>query len=184
MGEAKDHERRHVDRSLEAIQDDMEQTRYALTDKLEELEHRVTDKIETVRSKYEGAVDTVKRTFDLPYQVRRHPWPMFGASVAAGIVLARLTGGREPGPRALNGANDVGGTDFHAPVPKRRYDGLFADELHYLQRAAVGAVMSLVKDSLVRSFPQMAPQTERVIDGITRKLGGEPVAPGFRDPID
>ena len=165
-----------VDRSPEAICAEMALTRSALTGKLELLEDRVQDKIQRVRAKVDsvqdtvhGAVETVKRTFDLPYQVRQHPWPMVGASVAAGMVLARLVERREPAVEQEN---------YEAQRPNR-FTAMFGDELHFLQRTAVGAVMSLVRNSLNKSFPGMAPETQRVIDGLTRKLGGEPVDPSF-----
>jgi hypothetical protein len=153
----------------------MEQTRSALTDKLEMIEQRVTHRIDGVKEK----IQNVKRTFDLPHQVRQHPWPMFGASVAAGMVLASLTAG--PVKRALAagspGAASAGNEhDFYAEVPsKSRGNGIFAEELRYIQRAAVGTVMSLLRDSVVKAFPSIAVQADHVIDGLTRKLGGEPV---------
>src|SRR5919204_42605 len=46
----------------------------------------VEETIENVRSKVQETVQTVKRTFDLPYQVERHPWAMVGGSVLAGYL--------------------------------------------------------------------------------------------------
>ena len=42
--------------------------------------------------------------------------------------------------------------------------------------------MSLLRNSLKQTFPGLGPQATRVIDGITRKLGGEPVEDVFHAP--
>jgi hypothetical protein len=92
----------------------MEETRTALADKLETLEQQVvgtvqnateavTDIVDTTKETVEQtmhlakesvheAVETVKETLDLSRQVERHPWAMWGGSVALGYLLGSLLG--------------------------------------------------------------------------------------------
>jgi ElaB/YqjD/DUF883 family membrane-anchored ribosome-binding protein len=171
-----------VDASPEAIHAEMAATRASLAGKVEALEEKVTRKVDDVKARVEGAKDSIRRArekvklaFDLPHQVREHPWPMFGASVVAGLIIGSIT--RD---------SDVAGDkeDAHpedAPRPPAR-PGLFAEEFRYLRHAAVGAMMSLVRNGLRQTFPGIAPQTDRAVDGITRKLGGEPIRDLFGAP--
>ena len=167
-------------KSPERIHAEMAATRAALADKIDALEEKVSTKVNAVKH----AGETFKRSFDLPYQVRQHPWPMVGASVLVGIVLGAVTGGdsderrnhlderTDEFPRRAYGAE--------ASLPSR--PGIFADEIRSLKQAAVGALMSLVRNGLRDAFPGIAPQTDRAVDGLTRKLGGEPVRDMFEGP--
>lgn len=96
-----------MDRKLEVIRDDMEQTRAKLADKLGELENQVRETVssasETVNSTVEGVkdvvstvsetVETVTSTFNISKQVQEHPWVAMGVSVATGILVGQLLGG-------------------------------------------------------------------------------------------
>src|SRR5262245_28343644 len=115
-----------MDDSPEVIRRQMEVTRASLTQKLEALEHTVrdakqavTDTIDDARQAVQesaaagkgtvrASVDAVKHALDLEAQVQRHPWPMFGASVAVGFVgerlLERLT--EAPAPQLRHAARD------------------------------------------------------------------------------
>ena len=96
----------------DVIRQEIEQTRSSLTGKIETLENEVRDTvqtakatveetiqtakatvqetIDTVKGTVQGTVESVKQTFDVPYQVRRHPWAMFGASCLAGLAVGSL----------------------------------------------------------------------------------------------
>ena len=184
-----------ADRSPAEIRADMARTRSALDDKLGALEDKVAnkvqfakDKVEEVRDKAKDVAQKVKRSFDLPYQVRQHPWPALGASVLVGVVLGSFGGDSDSetkAPRLDHGENGFGGSSSlrGSEVAPRR-PGMFAEELRYLRETAIGAMMSLVRNGLKQTFPGLAPQTARVVDGITRKLGGEPIGDVFRGPAD
>ena len=114
----------------DVIKHQMEETRADLTQKLENLEHQVVNTVqdatsavsETVQNVKETVTDTVstvkeavsdtvesvkesvKETFDLPRQVDRHPWLMFGGSVAAGYLAGWLLG-----RTSMFGSSDLGG---------------------------------------------------------------------------
>src|SRR5437588_98198 len=91
-----------MDQEPDVIRQDIDETRSSLTEKLETLEaevkgtvqdakNTVEDTIHNVKSTVHETVESVKRTFDLPYQVRQHPWPMLGGSVVAGFILDNVT---------------------------------------------------------------------------------------------
>jgi ElaB/YqjD/DUF883 family membrane-anchored ribosome-binding protein len=93
-----------VDRELEVIRDEMEQTRANLADKLGALETQVRETVvgakEAVSSTVEGvkeAVGSVTETvgavteqLSVTKQVEEHPWLAMGAAVAAGFVAAQV----------------------------------------------------------------------------------------------
>jgi len=107
-----------VDRELEVIRDDMEQTRANLADKLGALENQVRETVstasETVTSTVEGVkevvstvsetVESVTESVNIYKQIEQHPWAAVGISLAAGFVAGQLLGGSsrpypEPAPR-------------------------------------------------------------------------------------
>jgi ElaB/YqjD/DUF883 family membrane-anchored ribosome-binding protein len=112
-----------MDPQPDVIHKQIEETRSSLTEKLETLEaevkgtvqtaketvesakeaveetfttakETVQETISTVKETVNNAKETVKRTFDLEYQVDRHPWAMLGLSFASGIALGAFLGGR------------------------------------------------------------------------------------------
>jgi ElaB/YqjD/DUF883 family membrane-anchored ribosome-binding protein len=161
----------------------MIRTRSALAVKVEALEdtisgkvHDVKARVETVKHNVNQAVQKTKEAFDLPRQVREHPWPAFGASIALGLVLGSVS-------QRLGRSNGPSGHDDLTPGRSlTRRPGMFAEEMRAFRGAAVGALMSFLRDEVRHSFPGIAPQTDRVFDGITRKMGGEPVDDVFQEP--
>jgi ElaB/YqjD/DUF883 family membrane-anchored ribosome-binding protein len=110
-----------MDPQPDVIREQIEETRSSLTEKLETLEaevkgtvesakeavqetletakETVQDTISSVKETVHNASETVKRTFDLPYQVDRHPWGMVLLSFAGGLVGGAFLGGRMKSPR-------------------------------------------------------------------------------------
>jgi ElaB/YqjD/DUF883 family membrane-anchored ribosome-binding protein len=74
----------------------VENAREAVAETVETVKDSVQSSVETVKDTVQSSVDTVKETFDVRRQVERHPWAMFGGSIAVGFVagclLNRLTG--------------------------------------------------------------------------------------------
>ena len=114
-----------MDQEPEVIRQQIDQTRSALTEKLETRENQVRDTVTnakttveetigSVKSTVHETVATVKRTFDLPYQVERHPWGMFGGSILVGYLVGTLWPGRPAGRRALGPSDKVFGD---GPLP-------------------------------------------------------------------
>lgn len=63
----------------EQVRADIDRRAVELTSKLKALDHRA-----------KALRDRVARSIDLEHQVQRHPFGVFGASVAAGYLLGRL----------------------------------------------------------------------------------------------
>jgi len=96
-----------VDRELEMIHGEMEETRANLANKLEALETQVRETVsgasEAVTSTVEGVkevvetvsdtVGSVTETFNIPKQIEEHPWPAVGIAIATGFFAAHLLGG-------------------------------------------------------------------------------------------
>jgi ElaB/YqjD/DUF883 family membrane-anchored ribosome-binding protein len=198
----------------EVIRKQMEETRTDLTEKLETLEGEVQDKVqnatdkvsetvenvrETVRDTVENVKETVhdtlesvKSTFDLPQQVDRHPWLMFGGAVAVGYVggclLSRLeeprTADRSPRWEAGDYGHQAGASLAGAGTREESATSQWLGEMYQklrpeideLKGLAIGAALGVARDLLARSLPERAShQVGQVIDNVTTKLGGKPI---------
>jgi ElaB/YqjD/DUF883 family membrane-anchored ribosome-binding protein len=113
---------RPMDPQPDAIRPQINETRSSLTEKLETLEaevlgtvrcarstvatardavaetltsarETVQETLSSVQETVQSAGDAVKRTFDIPYQVDRHPWVMLGLSLVSGAIAGALLGG-------------------------------------------------------------------------------------------
>jgi ElaB/YqjD/DUF883 family membrane-anchored ribosome-binding protein len=178
----------------EEIREQMAETRAALTEKLETLHERVEGTVEAahatvdaVTEKVQDTIQSVKRTFDVKYQVDRHPWTLVGASVLTGFTLGCLS--RNMPLRVP--ARSEGSNGFAAPasrpaapsslgaraqpIPKEPVLSRFDEEIGKLKSVAVGAAMALVRDWLKDAVPSVSHQLDDVMDSATQKLGGEPI---------
>jgi len=205
-----------MDPEPEVIRQQIEETRSSLTDKLETLENQVKDTvtnvtdtvketIEDVQEKVHGTVEavtstvqetvsTVKRTFDIPYQVQRHPHAMTGGSMLVGVALGYMLGGRrEHHEYAREPARswDPGRVEEYQPAsfaaaPPERYEerpslfsrllAPFESEISKVKEMAIGVLLGVARDSLKRALPpSLAANVEEIMNDMTRKAGGEPV---------
>ena len=128
-----------------------EETRAALTHKLEALELRLRESVENVK-------EAVKRSTDVPYQVNKRPWQMFGLSVAVGCAVGRLFGnGRaEVGlrasrskPRPVSANNDT-----------IRNSDPYPQQLSVVKGATIGAVATILSDLARQVVPTFLAQLE------------------------
>jgi ElaB/YqjD/DUF883 family membrane-anchored ribosome-binding protein len=137
----------HEQDDPEVIRRQMEVQRASLAEKLDTLENKIVETVEgareavaetvqTVKDSVQSSVDTVKETvqssvesvkdtFDIPQQVQRHPWAMFGGSVALGFAAgwalnrAASGGGRCPEPSfGYSPAAYTGGTSRLQEEPR------------------------------------------------------------------
>jgi ElaB/YqjD/DUF883 family membrane-anchored ribosome-binding protein len=168
------------------MRQDIDTTRTAMADKLEALEDRMMGAARSAQATVEDsiqsakdAVASVKRTFDIKHQVEQRPWTMFGGSVLAGLAVGLLI---PKGPSRP--AKDNGQAAALVPVPRLQAEPLpppsvlepFREEIDKVKGIAIGYVMGLVRDSVKESAPQMASQIDDLMNGLTTKLGGKPVA--------
>jgi hypothetical protein len=203
-----------ADEPEEVIKHQMQETRASLTEKLETLEQQVvgtvhnatsavTDTVACVKEAVQDTVEAVKDTFDLPRQVRQHPWIMLGGSIAlgytGGCLLKRLesNGRREETGAPLNGPafsvhsargrdggvsarmEEASRTATTASATPGLLDELgqkFQSELHQLKGLALGTMLGVVRDMVARAAPpQVSSQLADIIDSATVKLGGQPI---------
>jgi ElaB/YqjD/DUF883 family membrane-anchored ribosome-binding protein len=202
-----------MDNEPEVIRQQMAETRTSLSDKIETLEEKVVGTVEgatsavadtvdnvkeavhetvaTVKDTVQDAVEGVKETFDLPWQVDRHPWLMMGASVAVGYMggclLGRWSGHtarRHDHQQRLRAEGDgwsaaarpqtrswiaeeraappiPPGPPAHAGMHERRWVGLFGPELAKLKGMAIGYLGAAVRDLMSQSLPESMRQQVR-----------------------
>lgn len=216
----------------QVMRQQMEAQRAALDVKLETLENKIVATVEnardavaetvtSVRDGFRDSVDTVKDTvetsmhavqdtFDLPAQVDRHPWAMFGGAIAvgfaAGCVLNR-TGANSlagvavaPVPTPLPAPSRAGRPAPVYPHPDEKHvpsghpapagswadhlARMFAPEFEKLKSLAVGTLMGMVREMVSEPLPdQMRPQAKEILNDITTKLGGEVMSREAVEPL-
>jgi len=184
----------------ELIRQDMERTRESLTEKLETLENKVihsvqqatsavTDTVTNVKESMHEGVEKVKDAVDVRAHVDRHPWLMMGGAVMAGYALGTLLSRSEESkthremPRTLKSTSRPGNGHHKAEQrqPEQRQETsswmkLLEPELHKLKGLALGVALGTVREALTSDMPShLADQVKSVVDGITEKLGGNPV---------
>jgi ElaB/YqjD/DUF883 family membrane-anchored ribosome-binding protein len=186
----------------EIIRQHMERTRESLTDKLETLENKIVDSVDkatsavsdtvtSVKETMHEGVETVKDAVDVPAHVDRHPWLMLGGSVLCGYILGNLLPSGKKGttytqaqpqrPITLSRpAGNGNGRDQTEKPPSASFAqsllGALEPELQHLKGLALGVSLGTVREMLTEQVPpHMADQLRNIIDGITRKIGGEPV---------
>jgi len=184
----------------ELIRQRMEQTRESLTDKLETLEKKVltsvekatsavTDTVASVKESVHEGVETVKDAVDVPAQVERRPWLMLGGSIVCGYVLGTLLSSKkksaspavEPGPPPSKAFRVPGNGHPKAEKPQAVAEtpswlSSLEPELQHLKGLALGVTLGTVREMLAGQVPpHIAEQLRTIIDGVTEKIGGEPI---------
>jgi hypothetical protein len=198
----------------EVIRRQMEETRSQLVEKLEDLENKVSDTVQTttnvvgetveavkdtvenVTATVKETMQTVSQTFDLRLQTERHPWIVFGASVAVGCLAAQLVGARagrgRQGPDHGETLQDSRSQDYvtegkgqmdFPPPPKTQNESAstgtrswFWEELGRFKGLALGAVMGVIRDLARSSITgTIGERVAKEVDHLTTNLGGEPI---------
>jgi ElaB/YqjD/DUF883 family membrane-anchored ribosome-binding protein len=210
-----------MDQQPEKMREDMEETRISLEQKLEALEGQVaqtvgtaaeavqaarsavSDTIEDVKGAVESVAETVQdtaatvgRTFNLRLQTERHPWLMFGGSIALGYCVGYLLPKpRRPAASTIFQAPPVPAYPVPPSAPLARQDipgalgdnlppqveepaqkDFLGEEVGKLKRLAIGSLLGVFRDLLVRELPtSLGQRVQEEMNAITTKLGGEPV---------
>jgi len=120
----------------EVIRQQMDETRSHLAEKLQALENQVSSTVEETTAALSETVEAVKETvenvteiveetvqscgqlFDLRQQTERHPWLVFGGSVALGCLAAQLLG-RGRGEYEESAGRDANGSALSPASPPR-----------------------------------------------------------------
>jgi ElaB/YqjD/DUF883 family membrane-anchored ribosome-binding protein len=190
-----------MDPQPDVIRQQIEETRSSLTEKLETLEAEVKGTVESaretvsnVKQTVHNAKETVKRTFDIPYQVDRHPWAMLGLSFASGIVAGAFVGGRfTTGRRISRGMSEAsveplerGETSPAAAWSRLSHEETgrpgFLDKLRHqlgneLEKAkdlAVDTLVGVVGDVARKSIPALGQAVEDMMARMASQAGAPP----------
>src|SRR5258707_4556899 len=99
-----------LDEKLETLENKILSTvdcaREAVAETVTSVKEGVKDSVDSVKGTVESSMHAVQDTLDLPAQVNRHPWAVFGGAIAVGFVagcILNRTGERSPA-RAAAGA--------------------------------------------------------------------------------
>jgi ElaB/YqjD/DUF883 family membrane-anchored ribosome-binding protein len=156
----------------------------------------VEEIVETVKDTVGETVETVKRTLDLPYQVDQHPWLMVGGATLAGYLLGSWGSGRtSPAFSTTESASSAAGTTADMSASHAKHDCLppsdnessvhpqlqqgmgssvldqLKDEIAIIKVAAVGALISTLREMVKQAVPTLAPHLERA----RSQRGGQPL---------
>jgi hypothetical protein len=156
---------------------DIDTTRSAMADKLEALEDRIIGAAQSAKD----AVASVKRTFDIKHHVEQRPWTIVGGCFLDGLAVTFLIPkGRSQTATTPTHNGSVTPAEKTPSLPAEPPRGAsvfepFQEEIDKVKGIAIGYVMGLVRDSIKESVPQMGSNIDELMNGITTKLGGEPV---------
>jgi len=166
----------------------------AVRDTVSNVKDAVRETVDTVKESVQETVETVKSTFDLASHAERYPWLFMGGAVTAGFVAgycllpasqrSTLDGTRGFGPadrtREFEAAHrpaspvSYGSSQSSATGWLSGWTQQFAEEIDKVKSMALGVVLGLARDAVVKSVPeQLRPRVNEVANGITMKLGAE-----------
>lgn len=183
------------------VADTVENVTGTVQETVQTVKETVEETIAGVKETVQSGVDAIKGVFDVPAHVQRHPWVMLGGSIVLGYLGGTLVRGQQkPGPPtgvpppppershgiATNGHGHGQGPGrhkkAHAKPSKPAWLSYFGPELEKLKGLALGAVISVAKEMIVQAAPPKIGQSlTEIIDGVTQKLGGTPMAEPFKD---
>ena len=174
---------------------DVAQTVETVTDSVQETVETVKDTIEETLAAVKNSVGAVKRFFDVPMHVDRHPWIALGGSLAIGYMIGQFVSARTRGRPTRNHdnsarqellasavSNNSQSNGHHSEWQVSQNSGglleRFEPELSKLNGLAIGALMGVVRDMVVKTAGRNLSQSvSEIIDSVTEKIGGTPVGP-------
>ncbi len=188
---------------MENVKDMVDTTVEAVRHGVEGAQSTVEEIVETVKGTVGETVETVKRTFDVPYQVDQHPWLMVGGATLAGYLLGSWGGGStSPACSIADSSSAAAGTttdmsashaeqdclppsDGELSVHPQLQEGMgiglleqLKDEMAILKVAAVGALLSTLREMVKQAVPTLAPHIERA----RSQRGGQPIESPRQQP--
>lgn len=186
----------------ELIRENMERTRESLTEKLDALENKVMgsveeattavqDTVSSVKETMHDSVESVKDAVDIPAHVDRHPWLALGGAILGGYVLASvLMREKSPPPSKFTLTPPKSPPDKPQPSPSPSAEpasqpppsngllGALEPEIRHLKGLALGVTLGTVREMVAKDVPpHLAEQLRAIMDSVTTKVGGEPIAP-------
>jgi len=187
--------------TVDAVKETMQETASAVKE-------TVHDTVSTVKESVHETVQSVRETLDLRKQVDEHPWAMMAGAVAVGYVGGKMlfnmlperpaemttlmSTSPQPEPERTSGhrGNGHGGARKHRKHAEPATSGIlgfvtqhFNQELTMLKNMAIGAAGNMVRELLVNAAPEpLADRIKEVVDGLTEKLGGQPMEGSILQP--
>jgi len=174
-----------LDREIDQARRRLAAAQMAIAEKLEIVEKQVRDTVAGAQSAIDDVVtnvkgtvsdttDTLKRSLDVPYQTRRHPWLAFGSAVLVGYLLGGRGGSRRASRENRFDRDDL----YRQQLQQGLTSGVlnqFKGEIGSLRSAAVGAIITalweIAKQSLAQPDGRKA-QQEISRSAPTRKPAG------------
>lgn len=169
------------------------ETRAAIEDTVCNVKETVTDTVSNVKESMHDGMESVKDMVDVKTHVEHRPWLMLGGSILCGYVLGSLLPSARPAmqfpptpaaPPPRRGRTEGNGhhrrtEPQHAAASDKPESGLFSalqPEIDKIKGLAMGALLGTVREMVAKETPpHVAEQLRQVIDGITQKMGGEPI---------
>lgn len=171
-----------VKEATEAVSDTVETVKETVQETVGTVQGSVESAVGTVKGAVTDGVETVKDWLDVSAHVENHPWCAMAAAVAAGYCLETLLEPRSPeAPQReayTSPARPHNGRSHRRAASKA--SAMLSElrpEINQLKGLALGAVLGVVREMIVRAVPpDMGQHLKEVIDNATKKLGGEPLA--------
>lgn len=184
--------RESLTEKLEALEEKVAHSVTTVTDTVAQVKESLHEGAEVVKDTVHESVETVKGVFDVPEHFRTHPWMAFGGAVACGYVLGSLLPSQAPvaqtmalasAPTSTKQTHGNGKHKEHRSSSLARASSaasswmdMLKPEIDMLKGLALGATLGVVRELITHQVPpQMGEQIRTIIDGVTQKLGGDPV---------
>jgi len=182
--------------AVSTVTDTIETVKNSVESTVETVRSGVENTVDSVKTSLSDTVDSVKESFDLSRQVDRHPWGAVGCSLLAGVAAGYLLGGSRQ--RRASYSQGIPGMEYLIPgyqparpaeAPRQEVAqershaafmptllGALEGELDKIKQTAIGALIGIARDALKESLPpSLAENVSEIMDGVTRRVGGEPI---------
>jgi ElaB/YqjD/DUF883 family membrane-anchored ribosome-binding protein len=181
-----------VQETKAAVDETVATVKETVVETVQETRSAVKETVASVKDTMNDGVEGVKDIMDVSAHVQRHPWLSVGGAVLCGYLLGSLLPNgqaprRERRYLSADKPSQYGNGDARYNYQKPPAVGqteaapswlsTFDPELQKLKGLAVGAALGVVRDMITEAVPpQMADQVRTLVDDVTRKVGGDPVA--------
>jgi len=191
--------REQMDETRASMSEKMESLEQRVVNSAHDAADAAGQGVDNVKDAVHETVRNVKDAFNVRLQVERHPWAMVGGSVALGCLGGYLLfrqreaqpcwatsqpavpgvvkDGRFQEEEEAFGKKPVPNVHVHGdPSWLGRVHHRFEPEINKAKGLAIGMVLGVARDVITQSVPDLFKAAlVDVIDGVTVKLGGEPL---------
>jgi hypothetical protein len=193
----------NIEDTRSAITEKLETLEERVREIVEGAQSSVEDIVENIRETVGDTVETVKRTLDVPYQVDQHPGLMVGGATLAGYLLGSWGGGStSPAFSTNDSESSTTGTTADMSASHAKHDCLppsdsessvhpqlqqgmgssvleqLKDAIAIIKVAAVGALISTLREMVKQAVPTPAPHIGRA----RSQRGGQPLERPSQQP--